>query len=459
MEATTLPLRVGLYTLGCKVNQYETQRIMEALAEAGFVAVPFHIPAEAYVINTCTVTAMADRKARKVIRQAHRQNPHAVIAVCGCYAEASPEAVATLPGVSIVRGDRDKMEVVPLLVEMVRRRLEEGVPRPPYRPILGFDGVHERTRGFLMVQNGCEFVCAYCIIPRVRGPQRSRPIAEVVEEARRLVEAGKREVVLTGVRLGAYGHDWLPRKPRWEPMVRLLEALHAIEGLERIRLSSLLPRDVHPRLLETIAQLPKVCPHLHLALQSGDDRTLKRMRRGYTTRRYAGLVELARSLIPDLALTTDVMVGFPGETEEEFERSCAFVERMGFARIHVFKFSPRPGTLGALLPDQVPEGVKEARSARMFEIARESAEAFHRRFLGRVVEVLAEKVDPGTGLVEGWTPHYLRVRFPGPAPLGEILPVLILETDAEGAQGLPLAEGKAPRGGGHAGFALPAGAS
>jgi threonylcarbamoyladenosine tRNA methylthiotransferase MtaB len=286
----------------------------------------------------------------------------------------------------------------------------------------------------LKVQEGCSHVCAFCIVPRVRGPQRSRPRDEVLDEARRLGDAGYREIVLTGVRLGAFGYDWEDRTgPRDRPFIDLLHHLHEIDNLRRLRLSSLLPLDVTPDLLRAMAELPKVCPHLHLPLQSGDDNVLKRMRRGYRTRRFAEIVEQARALMPDLALTTDVMVGFPGETDAEFENTRRFCAEMRFAGMHVFPYSRRPQTEADGRPDQVPPPVKEHRRAILHAFRDQLATDFHRAQVGRTVEVLVETGEDG---LAGWTAHYVRVRLKEAVVPATFVPVRVTAADAEGVTGV-----------------------
>jgi len=426
---------VGFYTLGCKVNQYDTQALMEDFKARGFAIVDFHGPADAYVINTCTVTQVADGKARKAIRAAHRRNPEAVVAVCGCYAAGAPEEVERLPGVRVVMGNRDKGMLAEAVLRECRCRTGRVGEEKATGPWSSEDGGRGRTRALLKVQDGCNHVCAFCIVPRVRGPQRSRPPEEVLEEARRLVGSGYQEIVLTGVRLGAYGYDWEGRQgPRDRPLIELLHRLHQLEGLRRLRLSSLLPLDVTPDLLRTLTELPRLCPHLHLPLQSGDDGVLKRMRRGYRTRHFAALVEQARAYRPDLALTTDVMVGFPGETEAEFENTYRFCQQMRFAGMHIFPYSRRPQTEAASLPDQVPPALKERRRAALQALKSQLAADFHRAQIGRTVEVLVE-TNAG-GRASGWTAHYIRVHLEEPARPGTFLQVQVTAADSEGVQGI-----------------------
>lgn len=426
---------VAFYTLGCKVNQYETQALREAFAARLFAEVGFDEPADAYVINTCTVTAVADRKCRKAIGAARRRNEQAVIAVCGCYSEGFRTEVEALPGVGVVVGNAGKETLAEAVLSEVQRRVEAGT----LIPVAGRDQTASkspspRARALLKIQDGCNRACSYCIVPRVRGPQRSRSLPEVVAEAERLVGEGYREIVLTGIRLGAYGHDWPDRRsPRWKPLVDLLHALAAVEGLRRLRLSSILPLDVSPALFQAMADLSPVCPHLHLPLQSGDEEVLRRMRRGYRPGRFAELVRQAREARPDLALTTDVMVGFPGETEEQFQNTLRFAEEMRFAKIHVFPYSPRPGTEAAAMEGQIPFAEKERRAAALLELAARLSEEFYRQQVGREVEVLVETVQ--NGVATGFTDNYVNVRLAGDFTPGSFVRARLISADAEGVWG------------------------
>jgi len=426
---------VAFYTLGCKVNQYETQALREAFAARPFAEVGFDEPADAYVINTCTVTAVADRKGRQAIGAARRRNEQAVIAVCGCYAEGSRAEVEALPGVGVVVGNEGKETLAEAVLSEVRQRVEAGTLVPVARRGQAVSASpFPRTRALLKIQDGCNQVCSYCLVPRVRGPQRSRPLPEVVAEAERLVGEGGREVVLTGVRLGAYGHDWPDRRrPRWEPLVDLLCALTEIPGLRRLRLSSILPLDLSPAFFQALADLSPVCPHLHLPLQSGDEEVLRRMRRGYRPGRFAELVRQAREARPNLALTTDVLVGFPGETEAQFQNTLRFAEEMRFAKIHVFPYSPRPGTAAAEMEGQVPPAEKDRRAAAMRDLAARLSEEFHRQQVGREVEVLVETVQGG--VATGFTDNYVRVRLAGDFTPGSFVRARLTSADTEGVWG------------------------
>lgn len=438
---------VAVQTLGCKVNQYDSEALLTLFRERGYRPVDFDRAADVYIINTCSVTHEGDRKSRQLVRRARRANPDAVVVVAGCYPQTAPGEVAGIPGVDVVLGNRDRQRVVDL-VEAARRE-RPGTPLGSVEnifrlrefeelPITAFTG---RTRAVVKIQEGCVEFCTYCIIPYARGRPRSRRPEHVRAEVERLAAAGYREVVLAGIHLGAYGRD-LPPGPgaggtgSRPGLAGVLRLIHDVEGIVRIRLSSLEPMDTGDALLETMAALPKVCPHLHLPVQSGSDRVLTRMRRRYTSAEFRRLAERARALLPDLGLTTDVMAGFPGETEEDHRATLELLEEIGFARLHVFPFSPRAGTPAARFPDPVPAAVRERRVAELIALGERLSLAFHRRLVGREVEVLVEGEAGGDGRVEGYTPNYVRVRLPGGAERrNRLVRVRVLSADAEGVEG------------------------
>ncbi len=387
-------MKINLGSLGCKLNQAETELLSRQFAEAGHDLVASPGEADIYILNTCTVTHIADRKSRHLLRLAHRQNPHALLVATGCYAERAPGELAQIDGVKLVLGNGSKPYLRGLLEEsgyLGRPIVEQGVSTSSYRSF--------RTRAFVKVQDGCNSYCAYCIVPLVRGRERSLPVSEIVSEVGRRVAQGYREVVLTGVRVGSYHHDGTDLKG-------LLQRILTETSVERLRLSSLHPQEVTPELVSFFRD-KRLCPHFHLCLQSGSDSVLKRMRRRYSIADYERAVSLIRANVPDVAITTDVMVGFPGETEGEFEESLSFCRKAGFARIHVFSYSRRGGTLASQLPDQVSDGVKKERSQRMLKLAEESARNFHRRFLGREMPVLFEQ--RSNGVWSGLTANYIKV--------------------------------------------------
>ena len=399
--------KVAFYTLGCKVNFCETEALKALFEKAGYSVTAFDQRADVYVINTCTVTSISDHKSRKMIRRARRLNPDAIVVAAGCYAQGFSEALEEMEAVDLVIGTRGREEL-PQLVESLQRD-RPLVMVEPYREQSPFEMLppakqRGRTRGFLKIQEGCNDRCAYCIIPTVRGPVRSMPLAEVLLRARTLLRQGCKEIVLTGIHLGLYGADL-----EGVTLAGLLKELEQLSGLARIRLSSLEPTDITGELVECLAASTVICPHLHIALQSGDGEILQRMNRSYTPEEYLYLVNWLRQEIPGIAVSTDVIVGFPGETEGHHRRSMQFVRRLQFSRLHVFQYSSRPGTPAASLPGQVSQAEKSRRSREMIALGKEMADNYMRRFLGSSAEVLIEKVEPGQ-YGEGFTPHYLRVR-------------------------------------------------
>ena len=399
---------MALATLGCKVNQAETEDLAARFARSGFLRVDFHDRADVYVLNTCAVTHIADRKSRLLLRQARRANPDALVVATGCYAQVSPEAVAEL-GVDLVVGNPDKARLVELA--LAARPVGACPPLTPTRA---------RTRAFLKVQDGCDNHCTYCLVPTARGPQRSEPLAAVLAEARARAAEGYHELVLTGVHVGAYGRD-LPFDGDGRPLnlAGLLRRLLAETDLDRIRLSSIEPEDVTPELLSLWpGSRGRLCRHFHLPLQSGSDSVLKRMGRRYSATEYAGLVDRIRQAAPGAAISGDVIVGFPGESEREHEESLAFVRSVGFAGLHVFKYSPRSGTPAARLPGRVPPAIAKQRSEAMQAAAALSAARFRDSFLGERLDVLYEGRVPRNGLWTGLTDNYIRVYVRGGDEVG-----------------------------------------
>jgi threonylcarbamoyladenosine tRNA methylthiotransferase MtaB len=421
-------LKVAFHTLGCKVNYYESEALKGKFRREGFEVVDFEEPADVYVINTCTVTHLAERKSRQIIRRAKRRNPAALVAVTGCYAQVSPAAVSSLDEVDLVIGTAGRLS----LPDLVKRKLAgEGVfdRAEAYGKEAAFEDLPwvpegERTRAFLKIQDGCRQFCTYCIIPRARGPLRSLPLQKALEYLQEIGRSGYKEVVLTGIHLGLYGVDLKPPTD----LASFLEKAVAVGGIERVRLSSIEPWDFGDKLLQVVQENEKVCRHLHIPLQSGDDAILREMGRPYDAAYFGSLLKKLRGALPDLAVSTDIMVGFPGESEEQFRRSFNFVRECAFSRLHVFKYSPRSGTKAAAMANQVSPEVKERRSREMIDLGKELEENFQERFIGRRLHVLFEKVLPGEKgvLLEGLTTNYLRVRAPGPAKLrGQIREVLI----------------------------------
>jgi len=403
LDGTMNPPTMRLVTLGCKVNQYETQHVKEALEKAGWREASEHEPAGLCIVNTCTVTMEGDAKSRQLVRRLHHDHPHADIVVMGCYATRDPDAVARLPGVTHVVTDKNR------LAEQLR---PFGVTAMP-SGITRFDG-HQRA--FVKVQDGCLLNCSFCIIPQVRPVVRSRPIDEIVAEVRELVRRGCPEVVLTGIHLGHYGIDLSKGKPKqeWSRLWHLIERLDALPGDFRVRLSSLEAAEVRGEFVDALARSRRLCPHLHLCLQSGSDRILALMKRRYRSGGFLGRCRRLRTALDRPAFTTDIIVGFPGETEEDFVATCRVADEVGFAKMHIFSYSPRGGTPAAVLPDRVPPQVIAERRARLLELERRLACEYMRGLLGRRLEVLVEGADPERpGHVRGTACRQTSVSFPG----------------------------------------------
>ena len=421
-------MNIAIYTLGCKVNQAETQAMERELAGRGHALVPFDGPADAYIVNTCTVTAVSDKKCRNVIRRARKSAPEAVVAVCGCYAQTDPEAVAAL-GVDLVSGSAGRMAFLDELEKLLRARgeqvvtVDKALARRDFERIPAGGGAG-RTRAMLKVEDGCVNFCSYCIIPYARGPVRSLPLGEAAEQARRLGLEGYREVVLTGIEISSWGRDL----KTGETLIDLIEGVCGAAPDLRVRLGSLEPRTITAEFCRRAAALPNLCPHFHLSLQSGCDATLARMNRKYDTARYFESVQLLREYSPDPGITTDLITGFPGETGEEFVQTLAFVERCAFTAMHVFPYSRRPGTPAADMPGQVPREEKEDRARRAIALG----ESLERRWLegqaGRTLPVLFE--EEKDGLWQGHAPNYALVRAGGEDLHNRLLKVKI--TGVEG---------------------------
>ncbi|GAB6180062.1 tRNA (N(6)-L-threonylcarbamoyladenosine(37)-C(2))-methylthiotransferase MtaB [Desulfotomaculum defluvii] len=418
----------AIYTLGCKVNQYESSAITDLFRQAGYEIVDFEEHADVYVINTCTVTHMGDRKSRQIIRRAAKQNPEAVIAVTGCYAQTSPGEVLEIPGVDLVVGTKDKSKMVNLVEAYARGK----GPVNAVRDIMGIDCFEElpvpteqgKTRAFLKIQEGCNSFCAYCIIPYARGPVRSRIPDNVISSAAALIEQGFKEIVLTGIHIGAYGQDFADKHI---DLGWLVDRLAKLPGLVRLRLGSVEPHDINDALINSVAENSNVCRHLHIPLQSGDNEVLARMKRRYNTKQFLELVNKIYQAVDGIAITSDVIVGFPGETKENFENTLKTVEQASFAGIHVFKYSPRKGTPAAEMADQVSPQEKEERSKRLIELGNHLAQSFNQLQVGKKLTVLVEQPhEKNHKLWEGHTDTYIKVIFPGEESLqGELVKVQI----------------------------------
>lgn len=424
--------KVAFYTLGCKVNQYETEAMAEAFENAGYEQVEFDESADVYVINTCTVTGLSSRKSRQAIRKAKQLNQHAIVAAVGCYPQTAREEVERLPEVDIVAGTSDRLKI-PEYVEAFQAGSGKmshvsNIMKNHSFEDLKIERYKDRTRAFLKIQEGCSQYCSYCIIPYARGPIRSRPQQEVLKEVHKLVEAGFKEVVLTGIHIASYGKDLGEIR-----LLDIVKLIHEVDGIERIRIGSIEPTLITEEFVTAAAGMGKLCPHYHISLQSGCDETLARMNRRYTAATYKRSVELLRNHIPDVAITTDVMVGFPGESDIEFEKTYAFLKEIHFAKLHVFKFSPRKGTPAAAFEHQIDGSVKDARSIRVIELSEQCGLEFHQRFIGRILPVLYEQEVKGQNEVyEGLTANYIRVLSSGNHNLvGNIADTKLIKADKE----------------------------
>nr|WP_288625465.1 tRNA (N(6)-L-threonylcarbamoyladenosine(37)-C(2))-methylthiotransferase MtaB [uncultured Roseburia sp.] len=403
-------MKAALHNLGCKVNAYETEAMQQILEEAGYEIVPFSEYADVYVINTCSVTNMADRKSRQMLHRAKKQNPDAIVVGAGCYVQTKEAQALVDESIDIVIGNNKKHELVSLLQEYeashrkTARVADINHEKQAYEE-LSLSRTAEHTRAFIKVQDGCNQFCTYCIIPFARGRVRSRELPDVLREIRTLAKSGYREVVLTGIHLSSYGVD------NGETLLHLIEAVHELEGIERIRLGSLEPRIVTDAFAKRLSELPKICPHFHLSLQSGCDAVLSRMNRRYDTAEYEAGCALLRRYFKHPAITTDVIVGFPGETDEEFETTERYLKRIHFYEMHIFQYSRREGTKAAAMPDQVPETVKKERSEKLLALGHKMSEEFRRYYLGRQVTALLEEefFHDGKRYYTGYTKEYVKV--------------------------------------------------
>lgn len=406
----------ALHNLGCKVNSYETEAMQQLLEEAGYEIVSFHEKADVYIINTCSVTNIADRKSRQMLHRAKKQNPEAVVVAAGCYVQSAAEELKADLAVDVIIGNNKKQDLVPILEEYFKDRTDSShvieINETHEYERLSIHKIADHTRAFLKVQDGCNQFCSYCIIPYTRGRVRSRSPEEVVAEVRELAAAGYQEVVLTGIHLSSYGVDF--KEEENENLLSLIRQVHEVEGIRRIRLGSLEPRIITDDFAKALASMPKFCPHFHLSLQSGCDETLKRMNRHYTTEEYAAGCDILRRYFDNPAITTDVIVGFPGETEEEFEATKAFLERIGFYEMHIFKYSRRAGTRADRMPEQVPEQIKNVRSEALLLLEKQMSKAYRESFLGKKKTVLLEEKTEieGRAYMIGHTMEYVKAVVP-----------------------------------------------
>ncbi len=427
--------KAAFYTLGCKVNTYDTEAMQELFENAGYTVVSFSEPADVYVVNTCTVTHLGDRKSRQMLRRARRANPKAVIIASGCYAQTAPETVAAIPEVDLVLGTADRGKIVTAAEEFMRTGEEKSYVHALADEAfenLSVSRTEGHTRAFVKIQDGCRQYCTYCIVPYARGPIRSRSQADALAEIARLAKAGYREIVLTGIHVASYGKD----EGRGDALITLIEKAAQIPGVDRIRLSSLEPRLITDEFLTRLQNVPGFCPHFHLSLQSGSATVLKRMGRRYSPEEYAAIVQNIRRHFSKPAITTDIITGFPGETDDEFEETLAYIQKIGFARIHLFRFSPRTGTPAADMPNQVADDVKSARMKRIGEVEETLRHRFMQENIGRTEAVLIEEKNKH-GLHTGHTANYIPVETAAGAP-GDILSLKLTAYNGEQMTGEPV---------------------
>lgn len=430
---------VGIHTLGCKVNFVDSEAIWQLFKNDGYEQVDFEDTADVYIINTCSVTNTGDKKSRQMIRRAIRRNPEAVVAVTGCYAQTASAEILAIPGVDIVIGTQDRENILPL----VRQFQQEREPINAVRNIMKTRQFEEldvpefadRTRAFLKIQEGCNNFCTFCIIPWTRGLSRSRTPESVLDQAKKLVASGYQEIVLTGIHTGGYGDDLDHYN-----LTSLLRDMDKIEGLRRIRISSIEASQVTDEMIEVLQSSEKMCRHLHIPLQAGDDEVLRRMRRKYTTEEFAATIEKLHRIMPGVAITTDVIVGFPGESEESFRRGYEFMKRMQFAEMHVFPYSKRTGTPAARMEDQVEEEEKNRRVHELIDLSETMQLEYAKPFVGEVLEVIPERAHKGSdeaeGLIMGYSDNYMQMVFEGSEDLiGQVCRVKVTEAGVNESRG------------------------
>lgn len=424
--------KVAFETLGCKVNQYETEAMAELFKKSGYEIVDFDEYADVYVINTCTVTSFGDKKSRQMIRKARKHNQDAIVAVVGCYSQVSPDKVMEIPGVNIVVGTNDRRKIAEL-VEQYK------IDRSPLKHVtnimdvrefeeLEIDEYRDKTRAFLKIQDGCNRFCSYCLIPYARGPIRSRDPEKVIDQVKRLAASGFKEIILSGIHVASYGKDLCGVN-----LPDLIEKIQYVDGIERIRIGSVEPTFFTQEAISKFKGINKLCRHFHLSLQSGCDETLKRMNRRYTTSEYEEIVYKLRESFPGVSITTDIIVGFPGETEDEFNKTYQFLKKVELSKMHIFKFSPREGTPAARFENQVSPETKEKRSHLLIELSSANERNFIDLFIGKILKVLYEQEAKNfNGFIEGYTDNYINVKSPGGNDLiGRILESNLLENKDE----------------------------
>lgn len=425
-------MKIAFYTLGCKTNQYETQAMERLLCEQGHEICSFEDDCDCYIVNTCSVTAVADKKNRAIIRRCRREHPQAILGVCGCYSQHAAQAVRELE-VDVVGGSGGRQQFLEDLLAAAQSRtyqehLDNALRRREFE-VLPAGGLQERTRAMLKVQDGCTNFCTYCIIPYTRGPIRSAPLETAVAQAKQLEQAGYREIVVTGIEIAGWGKDLPGKPPVW---LLIAEICKAVPHL-RIRLGSLEPRIVTEEFAAALSGFQNLCPQFHLSMQSGCDTVLARMKRKYTTEEYMESLERLRNAFPGCAITTDMIVGFPGETEEEFEKSLSFIRQCRFADMHIFPYSRRPGTPAAEMPGQLPNAVKEERSRRAIAVAQDMSRCYHQELLGTTQAVLVEGMEGEHSV--GHAMNYVKIYIPGAYPRNEIQTVAIKSLYGDGVTG------------------------
>ena len=417
--------KIAFYTLGCKVNQSDTASMEGIFRRAGYEVVDCGSPADVYLINTCVVTNTGQRKSRQIINRALRHNPLSLIVVTGCYPQTAPEEVRAIAGVDVIIGNQERARIVELVEQALENKQTEILDNVQKMTVdtkfeeRGVGTETDKTRAFLKIQEGCNQYCTYCIIPYARGPLRSRSLESIRSEVAKLVEAGYKEVVLIGIHLGCYGKE-LAKEGKHITLYDAVQAVLSVEGMCRVRLGSLESVEVEPRLLELMANEPRLCKHLHLPLQSGCDKILQAMHRPYDTARFTQLLQQIRAQVPDVAITTDIIVGFPGETEEDFATTLAFAEKCGFAKMHIFPYSKRKGTPAEKMPNQVDEAVKGERAARLAAVDEKLHQAMLKQMVGKTEKVLFEQPVDAVHM-EGLCGPYLRVVVPGTSELANTI--------------------------------------
>jgi threonylcarbamoyladenosine tRNA methylthiotransferase MtaB len=428
--------KVAFYTLGCKVNQYETDAMLDLFKKDGYEKVDSEDYADVYVINTCTVTHMSDRKSRQYIRRVKKKNPNAIIAVVGCYSQVSPEEILDIEEVNLVMGTNDRRKIVEEIKKIDSTKKASTVD--DIMKVKAFEEIeisqtNGKTRAFMKIQDGCDRFCTYCIIPYARGRVRSRDMESIILEVKKLVENGYKEFVLTGIHVASYGKDL---KEENVGLLDVIKKINEIQGVERIRLSSVEPILFTDEFVDEVKNMKKVCPHYHLSLQSGCDETLKRMNRRYTTKEYKEIVDRLRENIPNVAITTDVIVGFPGETNEEFNKTYEFLRDIELSQMHVFKYSPRKGTKASVMENQIDSQIKQLRSDRLLKLSKENFNKFATKFIGTTMDVLFEQ-NIHDNKYEGLTPNYIRVLVESTNDLqGQIRKVKITKVKDEYIEGI-----------------------